>query len=80
MQGKWQTNGQLVKLLSFLVEQAIITGSHGEMALGNTIYHLLKEQDHPEYLKQHPLKDGRSFVTGLVKQVESEETIVLSSF
>lgn len=83
MHGKWQTNEQLVKLLSILVEQASITGSPGEIALGDTIYHLLKEQDyfkkHPEYLNHHPLKDGRSIVTGLVRQGDNEETIVLLS-
>lgn len=70
-------------LLSKLVERASITGSQGEIALGEYIYYLLKEQNyfqkHPEYLQLHPVHDGRSFLTALVKQGETEETIVLLS-
>ncbi|MGM0874107.1 MAG: M20/M25/M40 family metallo-hydrolase [Bacillota bacterium] len=83
MQGKWQTREQLVKLLSKLVEHASITGSQGEIALGEYIYYLLKDQnyfqEHPEYLQLHPVHDGRSFLTALIKQGKTEETIVLLS-
>ncbi|MBO1514665.1 M20/M25/M40 family metallo-hydrolase [Metabacillus bambusae] len=83
MQVKWQTKEQLVKLLTELVEHASITGAQGEIALGEHIYYLLKErnyfQAHPEFLELHPVHDGRSFVTALVKQGETEETIVLLS-
>ncbi|MBZ5750444.1 M20/M25/M40 family metallo-hydrolase [Metabacillus rhizolycopersici] len=79
----WQTKKQLVKLLVDLVEHASITGSQGEIALAEYLYSLLKEkkyfQQHPEYLQLHPVPDGRSFLTAFVKQVESEETVVLLS-
>ncbi|KKI93057.1 hypothetical protein WQ54_05990 [Bacillus sp. SA1-12] len=81
MQGSWQTKEQLVKLLTKLVEHASITGSQGEIALGKYLYYLLKEQKYfkknPDFLQLHPVNNGRSFVTALVKQGDTNETVVL---
>ncbi|WP_299088151.1 M20/M25/M40 family metallo-hydrolase [uncultured Metabacillus sp.] len=81
MQRRWQTKEQLVNLLIQLVEHASITGSQGEIALGKYLYYLLKEREyfkeHPDFLQLHPVHDGRSFVTALVNQGVTNETVVL---
>ena len=72
-----------MELLISLVERASITGSHEEVALSEYIYYLLKGKKYfkqnREYLGLHPVHDGRSFVTALVKQGDYKETIVLLS-
>ncbi|MFG6148614.1 M20/M25/M40 family metallo-hydrolase [Halobacillus sp. B23F22_1] len=80
---KWQTKDQLIDLLCSLVEYPSITGSNAEIAIFEYLYYILSDQEyyqkHPEYLKLHPLEDGRQFVSALVKQDEADETIVLIS-
>ncbi|MBM7604531.1 arginine utilization protein RocB [Metabacillus crassostreae] len=83
MEHQWNSKEQLLELLISLVERASITGSQEEVALSEYIYYLLKGkkyfQQNREYLGLHPVHDGRSFVTALVRQGDHKETIVLLS-
>ncbi|WP_226671577.1 M20/M25/M40 family metallo-hydrolase [Metabacillus litoralis] len=83
MGNQWDSKQQLLELLTSLVERGSITGSQEEVALSEYIYYLLKEkkyfQQYPHYLELHPVHDGRSFVTALVKQGDKKDTIVLLS-
>lgn len=79
----WQTKEQLTDLLCSLVEHQSITGSNAEIALAEYMQHILAQkeyfQDNPDYLKLHPLEDGRRLLTALVKSGNSSDTIVLLS-
>ncbi|MFC0269842.1 M20/M25/M40 family metallo-hydrolase [Metabacillus herbersteinensis] len=83
MNKKWQTKEQLTQLLTALVEHASVTGTSGEVALAEYMYYLLKDRDYftanPDYLNLHPVHDGRTFLSALVKQEGATETIILLS-
>ncbi|WP_174613670.1 M20/M25/M40 family metallo-hydrolase [Virgibacillus ihumii] len=79
----WQTKEQLTELLCSLVEHQSITGSNAEIALAEYMRHLLAQKkyfrDNPDYLKLHPLSDGRQLLTALVKNGSTSDTIILLS-
>ncbi|MBD1378746.1 M20/M25/M40 family metallo-hydrolase [Metabacillus arenae] len=84
MNEKWQTKEQMIDLLTDLVQYASITGSEGEVALAEYLYYVLKDfpyfGENPEYLQLHPLRDGRYFLSALVKkEPATSDTIVLLS-
>ncbi|MFO6496117.1 MULTISPECIES: M20/M25/M40 family metallo-hydrolase [Bacillus] len=80
---KWQTEEELKQLLVSLIQYESISGTAGEVALAEYMYNVLKErsyfQKHPEHLKLHPMKDGRWFLTALVKQSTKKNTVLLIS-
>ncbi|KAA6451551.1 M20/M25/M40 family metallo-hydrolase [Bacillus swezeyi] len=80
---KWQTEEELKQLLISLIQYESISGTVGEVALAEYMYYLLKDcayfQKHPEHLKLHPMKDGRSFLTALVKKEAKQNTVLLLS-
>ncbi|MEC4202145.1 M20/M25/M40 family metallo-hydrolase [Bacillus sp. AAVF1] len=80
---KWQTVEELKQLLISLVQYESISGTAGEVALAKYMHDLLKDrsyfQKNPEYLKLHPMEDGRYFLTALVKKEEKSNTVLLLS-
>lgn len=80
---KWQTVEQLKRLLISLVQYESISGTAGEVALAKYMHDVLKDrsyfQKNPEYLKLHPMEDGRYFLTALVKKEEKSNTVLLLS-
>ncbi|MDT3424954.1 arginine utilization protein RocB [Paenibacillus forsythiae] len=81
---KWQTKEQLTQLLCELIEIPSITGSEGEKEVPPFIAAQLERlpyfQQHPEHLQVHPTKDGRSYITALVRSDPNvRDTIVLLS-
>ncbi|MFY4775875.1 M20/M25/M40 family metallo-hydrolase [Metabacillus sp. RGM 3146] len=80
---QWKTKEKLTELLTKLVEYDSITGSEGEATFPEYVYYLLKDLDYyqqePEHLTLHPIKDGRRFLTALVKKPGASKTIVLLS-
>ena len=79
----WQTKEQLTDLLISLVQHGSVTLSDEENRLSSYIYYQLQQlpffEKYPELLQQHRMEDGRSFVTGLVKQSAKSDTIILLS-
>ncbi len=80
---KWQSKESLMYLLSRLVEHQSITGSYPEVALAEYIHLQLQDldyfKDNPHMLALHPTSDGRSFVTGLIKNGAAKKTVILIS-
>ncbi|WP_257347963.1 M20/M25/M40 family metallo-hydrolase [Pseudalkalibacillus decolorationis] len=80
---KWQDKESLKELLYQLVEFPSITGSDAEIGISEFIYMKLADLDYfkgkPEDLQIHPTRDGRKFVTALVQNGKSDETIILIS-
>ncbi|MDA1474950.1 M20/M25/M40 family metallo-hydrolase [Bacillus changyiensis] len=80
---KWQTKEELKQLLISLIQHESVSGTTEEVALAEYMYHLLKErsyfQHHPDHLKLHPMKDGRYFLTALVKKPAKKNTVLLLS-
>ncbi|WP_082233920.1 M20/M25/M40 family metallo-hydrolase [Halobacillus massiliensis] len=78
---KWQTKQQLTDLLCSLVEYPSVTGTNAEIAIFEYLYYILEDRDYykkqPSHLKLHPLNDGRQFLSALVKNGDSQETLVL---
>ncbi|MDP4550154.1 M20/M25/M40 family metallo-hydrolase [Alkalihalobacillus macyae] len=81
--GKWQTKETLMYLLTRLVEHHSVTGTYPEVALAEYIHLQLQDlsyfKENPDQLALHPTSDGRSFVTGLVKNGDSKKTVILIS-
>lgn len=79
----WQTKDELLALLTSLVQYESITGSKGEAALAEYLYFILKDkpyfQKHPDDVTLHPMDDGRSFLTALVKKKNVKKTVLLLS-
>ncbi|WP_181350017.1 M20/M25/M40 family metallo-hydrolase [Thalassobacillus sp. CUG 92003] len=80
---RWQSKQQLVDLLCSIVEHPSITGSDEEIAVVEYLQYLLGTtsyfQSNPHHLQLHPLKDGRQFISALVKQSDAAETVILIS-
>lgn len=80
---KWQDKESLKELLCHLIEFPSITGSDAELAISEFIYMKLNELDYfnenPEDLQIHPTRDGRKFVTALVRNSNQPKTVVLIS-
>lgn len=80
---KWQTRDELKSLLISLVQYDSISGTTGEVALAEYMYYLLKGrsyfQKNPNHLTLHPMKDGRYFLTALVKKQPYKNTVMLLS-
>ncbi|MDM5298638.1 M20/M25/M40 family metallo-hydrolase [Bacillus pumilus] len=80
---KWQTERELKELLTSLMQYESISGSTGEVALAEYIYYLLRErpyfEQNPHHLTLHPMKDGRYYLTALVKRSKLPRTVLLLS-
>ncbi|AMM89491.1 hypothetical protein UP15_11050 [Bacillus pumilus] len=80
---KWQTESELKELLTALMQYESISGTTGEVALAEYLYYLLRErpyfEQHPDHLALHPMKDGRYFLTALVKRSTLPRTVLLLS-
>jgi arginine utilization protein RocB len=80
---KWQTKDELKDLLVSLIQYDSISGTTGEVALAEYMYYLLKERtyfkNNPDHLTLHPMKDGRYFLTALVKKKARKKTVLLLS-
>lgn len=80
---KWQTQDELKSLLISLIQYDSISGTTGEVALAEYMYNLLKDrsyfQKNPNHLTLHPMKDGRYFLSALVKKQPNKNTIVMLS-
>lgn len=80
---KWQSSEQIKDLLCTLVEHASITGTKGEVSFAEHLYYLLKSfpyyVENPDHLQLHSLRDGRQFLTALVKKKRLKDTIILLS-
>lgn len=81
--GIWQTKKDLINLLNKLVEHESVTGSPAEIALCEYIHLRLNElsyfQKNPHFLQLHPMTDGRTFITALVKKGTAKKTVILLS-
>jgi len=79
----WQTSEQMKELLCTLVEHASITGTKGEVSFAEHLFYLLKSFPYyiqnPDHLELHSLRDGRQFLTALVKKNTFKDTIMLLS-
>lgn len=79
----WQTEEELKQLLISFIQYESISGTGGEVALAEYMYHLLKGrtyfQKHPEHVKLHQMKDGRYVVTALVQKSAAKKTVLLLS-
>lgn len=79
----WQTKDNLLTLLTSLVQYESVTGSKGEAALAEYLYYLLKDkpyfQNNPAHVTLHPMEDGRTFLTALVKKKDVKQTVLLLS-
>ncbi|WP_106497253.1 M20/M25/M40 family metallo-hydrolase [Lentibacillus sp. Marseille-P4043] len=79
----WQTKEALTELLCSLVHHQSVTESNAEIALAEYLYHILAQkeyfQSHPDFLKLHPLDDGRRLLTAFVKKGNTKETVILLS-
>lgn len=80
---KWQTKDGLLDLTCELVSYKSVTGSIQEKEIVEFIEHKLGElpyfQHNKHYLQTHQLKDGRKFITALVKSKEkTNKTIILT--
>ncbi|MGY0694679.1 M20/M25/M40 family metallo-hydrolase [Virgibacillus sp. FSP13] len=79
----WQTKEELTELLCSLVHHQSVTESNAEIALAEYLYHILAQkeyfQSHPNFLKLHPLDDGRRLLTAFVKKGNTKETVILLS-
>ncbi|MBS2969532.1 M20/M25/M40 family metallo-hydrolase [Metabacillus sp. KIGAM252] len=84
MKTLWQTKEQLTELLAKLVEYDSVTGTAGEASFPEYVQYLLNQTNYfnqnPDYLTLHPLKDGRRFLTALVKGKTDRTLILLSHF
>ncbi len=80
---RWQTKESLKELLVSLVEYQSITGSEDEVAVAEYIHRNLSFlpyfKHNTDMVKLHPLADGRSFVTALVKKPGVKRTVILLS-
>lgn len=80
---RWQTAEQLKELLCTLVEHPSITGTKGEVSFSEHLFYMLKSfpyfEENQEHLKLHSLRDGRQFLTALVKRGNHKDTIILLS-
>lgn len=80
---KWQSFDQLKNLLCTLVEHPSITGTKEEVSFSEHLYYLLKSfpyfEANQEHLKLHSLRDGRQYLTALVKKGKQKETVILLS-
>ncbi|MCF6408353.1 M20/M25/M40 family metallo-hydrolase [Pseudalkalibacillus salsuginis] len=78
---KWQDKESLKELLCHLVEFPSITGSDAEIAISEYIHMKLNDlpyfKDNPLDLQIHPTNDGRKFVTGLIRNGNSSDTVIL---
>lgn len=81
--GKWQTKEQLVDLLCNLVSIPSVTGSAAEKQLPAFVVEQLRTlpyyQANPDHVRANPTKDGRHFVTALVKKEGVRDTVILVS-
>lgn len=80
---KWQTESELKELLTALMQYESISGTTGEVALAEYLYYLLRErpyfEQNPDHLALHPMKDGRYYLTALVKRSTLRRTVLLLS-
>lgn len=80
---KWQTESELRELLTALMQYESISGTTGEVALAEYLYYLLRErpyfEQNPDHLALHPMKDGRYYLTALVKRSTLRRTVLLLS-
>ncbi|MFS2245894.1 M20/M25/M40 family metallo-hydrolase [Bacillus sp. A31] len=80
---KWQTESELKELLTALMQYESISGTTGEVALAEYLYYLLRERPYfkqnPDHLALHPMKDGRYYLTALVKRSTLPRTVLLLS-
>lgn len=80
---KWQTESELKELLTALMQYESISGTTGEVALAEYLYYLLRErpyfEQNPDHLALHPMKDGRYYLTALVKRSTLQRTVLLLS-
>lgn len=78
---KWQTESELRELLTALMQYESISGTTGEVALAEYLYYLLRErpyfEQNPHHLALHPMKDGRYYLTALVKRSTARRTVFL---
>ncbi|AZB43462.1 M20/M25/M40 family metallo-hydrolase [Bacillus sp. FJAT-42376] len=84
MKSLWQSKAQLTELLSKLVEYDSVTGTPGEASFPEYVQYLLNQKNYfsqnPDLLTLHPLKDGRRFLTALVKGKTNKTLVLLSHF
>ncbi|MFS0656318.1 M20/M25/M40 family metallo-hydrolase [Bacillus sp. 179-C3.3 HS] len=80
---KWQTESEQIDLLTALIQYESISGTKGEMAIVEYVYELLRERPYfkqnPKELGLHRMKDGRHYVTALVKRSDLPQTVLLLS-
>ncbi|AWI37261.1 M20A subfamily peptidase [Bacillus safensis FO-36b] len=80
---KWQKESELKELLTALMQYESISGTTGEVALAEYLYYLLRErpyfEQNPDHLALHPMKDGRYYLTALVKRSTLQRTVLLLS-
>ncbi|MGD6815632.1 M20/M25/M40 family metallo-hydrolase [Metabacillus sp. 84] len=84
MKSLWQSKEQLTELLAKLVEYDSVTGTPGEASFPEYVQYLLNQTEYftrnPDFLTLHPLKDGRRFLSALVKGSSNHTLVLLSHF